>query len=111
MATESVSTGTWSNPWSWMGAEAAWFYMADIKGGRLLRWQLLKAAAKERGYCGPTSHRKIAENLDDARAAWLKWFSLKGSNASWFHLKFDALLEKAKFEYFRQTLKSVKMYR
>mgnify|MGYP000651483685 FL=1 len=85
--------------------------MSDIKGGRLLRWQILKAAAKERGYCGPTSQRKIAENLEDARSAWLKWFSLRGSNAIWFHLKLDALLEKAKFQYFRQTLKSVKMYR
>jgi hypothetical protein len=75
------------------------------------QYKALKAAAKERGYCGPTSHRKIAENLEDARAAWLKWFSLKESNATWFHLKLDALLEKAKFEYFRQTLKSVKMYR
>ena len=93
MAAESLSTGTWSNPWSWMGAEAAWFYMADIKGGRLLRWQLLKAAAKERGYCGPTTQREIAENLEDARSAWLKWFSLKESNATWFHLKLDALLE------------------
>ena len=90
-----------------MSAEAAWIYMADIKGGRLLRWQILKAAAKERGYCGPTSQRKIAEDSEAASSAWLQWFSVKPTNATWFHLKLDALLEKAKFQQFRRTLKNI----
>ena len=105
MATESLST--WSNPWSWMGAEAAWVYMNDIKGGRLLRWQILKAAAKERGYRGPTSERKIAEDSEAASSEWLKWFSAKSTNAAWFYLKLDAFLEKAKFQQFRRTLKNI----
>jgi len=107
MATDSLSTWRCTNPWSWMGAEAAWIYMNDIKGGRLLRWQILKAAAKERGYCGSTSARKIAEDSEAARAEWLKWFSAKATNAAWFYLKLDALLENAKFQQFRRTLKNI----
>ena len=107
MATDSLSTWRCTNPWSWMGAEAAWVYMNDIKGGRLLRWQILNAAAKERGYRGPTSERKIAEDSEAASSEWLKWFSAKSTNAAWFYLKLDAFLEKAKFQQFRRTLKNI----
>ena len=69
-----------NSSWFWLSGKVAWMCMCDVKGGRLLRWQVLKAAARERGYQGPTTH----------------------------HCKLEVLMEKDKFRGFRRSLLSMK---
>jgi hypothetical protein len=104
MAEAQCTGNTYQTPWSWLTAESAWLCMLNIKGGRLVRWQILKAAAKERDYSGPITQKAIEKDLRSAQSAWLQWLSMKVSNMVWLHLKLEMLLEKEKFHQFRHLL-------
>jgi hypothetical protein len=100
----NISGHSWQTPWNWFTAESAWLCMSNFKGGRLVRWQILKAAAKERDYNGPITQKAIEKDLSSAESAWTQWASTKVSNITWFHLKLEMLMEKKKFRQFRQFL-------
>ena len=100
----SVKSVTISKLKDWLNGDFAWMYMSSIKGGHLIRWQILKAAAKERGYLGPVSHKEIANDPDSARSAWLAWLATKDFHLAWFYVKLDDLLSKDKFKTFRHIL-------
>jgi hypothetical protein len=90
-----------------LSGESAWICMSSVKGGLLLRWQILKAAHKERGYLGPVSNREIARDAERARSAWLEWLQTENINLLWFQLKLDLLTRKDKFTYIRRMFASL----
>ena len=101
----SKSSGTLSKRrLNLLTGDAAWLCMSSIKGGHLIRWQVLKAAAKERDYKGPISYKDIANDPERARSAWLAWLQTKEFHLKWLHVKLDDLMSKAKFESFRRIL-------
>ena len=108
MPEANISGQSWQTPWNWFTAESAWLCMSNFKGGRLVRWQILKAAAKERDYNGPITQKAIEKDLNSAESAWTQWAYTKVSNIAWFHLKLEMLLEKKKFRQFRQLLIGIK---
>ena len=89
----------------WMKENDAWRILnTRIHNAMLARWQILKAAARNRDYKGPTDNAEISKDPDKARSAWTAWIISDVVNMDWLRVQMHILLKKEKFHDLREIV-------
>ena len=88
-----------------MTEEDAWCILnMRINKAMLARWQILKAAARDRNYVGPTDNAAIAKDPEQARSDWIAWLQSDRVHLDWLRVYMHTLLQKEKFGELRELI-------
>ena len=88
-----------------MTEDDAWCILnMRINKAMLARWQILKAAARDRNNVGPTDNAAICKDPEQARSDWIAWLRSDGVHIDWLRVFMHALLQKEKFAELRELI-------